>query len=82
MLPTCIVQPHPAGGYALPGPVLPHTLRYASEADAISYGHHLCREKGGRIVILDSQGRWQFTEHAEAEGSGLRILNEYRAVGK
>lgn len=82
MLATYIVRPHRAGGYGLAGPLLPQPLRYASEADALSYGHHLCRETGGRIVVLDSQGRWQFTEHAEAEGSGLRILNEYRAGAK
>jgi len=35
-----------------------------------------------RVVILDAQGRWQFTEHAQAHDSGLRLLNEFRAGGK
>lgn len=82
MLPTYAIRPLRDGGYALAGPLLPHTLRYLSEADAVSYAHHLCRETGRRVVILDAQGRWQFTEHAQAVGSGLRILNEYRKGGK
>ena len=81
MLATYIVRPHRDGGYALTGPLLPQPLRYQIESDAVSYGHHLCRETGGRILVLNAQGLWQFTEHAQAEGSGLRILNEYRAGG-
>jgi len=53
-----------------------------NETDAASYAHHLCREKGGRVPVLDGQGRWQFTEHAQAAGCGLRLLNEFRAGGK
>jgi len=29
-----------------------------------------------------SEGRWQFTEYADAHESGLRLLNDYRALGK
>jgi hypothetical protein len=82
MLPTYTAQPHRAGGYALAGTLLPHTLRYLNETDAVSYAHHLHRETGGRVVILDARGRWQFTEHAQAHDSGLRVLNEFRAGGK
>ena len=81
MLPTYTVQPHHAGGYALAGPLLPHALRFLDDAHAADYAHHLCRETGGRVVILDAQGRWQFTEHAQATDCGLRLLNEFRAGG-
>jgi hypothetical protein len=49
---------------------------------AVHNAHHMLRETGGRVVILDARGRWQFTEHAQAHDSGLRLLNEFRAGGK
>lgn len=82
MLPTYIVQPHRTGGYALAGPLLPHALRFLDDAHAADYAHHMLRETGGRVLILDAQGRWQFTEHAQAHDTGLRLLNEFRAGAK
>ena len=79
MMPTYTVQSHSEGGYALSGPLLPHTLRFLDDAHAADYAHHMLRETGGRIVVLDARGRWQFTEHADAHDSGLRLLNEFRA---
>jgi hypothetical protein len=79
MLHTYSVRPHREGGYALSGPLLPHALRYLDETDAVSYAHHMLRETGGRVLILDAHGCWQFTEHAQAHDSGLRVLNEFRA---
>ena len=81
MLPTYTVQPHHAGGYALAGPLLPHALRFLDDAHAADYAHHLCRETGGRVLILDAHGRWQFTEHAQSEDTGRRISIEYRTGG-
>ena len=72
------VQPHHAGGYALAGPLLPHALRFL---DAAFYAHHMLRETGGRVLILDAHGRWQFTEHAQSEDTGRRISIEYRTGG-
>ena len=82
MLPMYTVQPHRAGGYALAGPLLPHALRFLDDAHAADYAHHMLRETGGRVLILDAQGRWQFTEHALAHDTGLRLLNEFRAGAK
>ncbi len=82
MLPTYIVQPHRAGGYALSGPLLPFVMRFMDDAHAADYAHHKCRDTGGRVLVLDGQGRWQFTEHAQATDCGLRLLNEFRAGAK
>jgi hypothetical protein len=81
MLPTYTVQPHRAGGYALAGPLLPHALRFLDDAHAADYAHHMLRETAGRVLILDSRGRWQFTEHAQSEDTGRRISIEYRTGG-
>ena len=54
MLVTYIVRARRASGYALIGPLLPQPLRYQNESDAVSYGHHLCREPGGRILVLNA----------------------------
>ena len=82
MLPAYIVQPHREGGYALSGPLLPHGLRFLDDAHAADYAHHMLRETGGRVLILDAPGRWQFTAHADAHDTGLRLLNEFRVGTK
>jgi hypothetical protein len=57
-------------------------MRFMDDAHAADYAHHRCREKGGRILILERQGRWQFTEHTLAEGTGLRLLNNFQPRAK
>lgn len=64
------LPPHPAS--------VPHAIRCLADAHAASYAHHMLRESGGRVVVMDSTGYAVIAEHVEAAGSGLRLLNEYR----
>ena len=81
MQPAYVVKPSRNDLYSLTGPLLPWGLLYHDETDAVSYGHHLCRSTGGRVVVLDSHGNTVITEHIATGDDGLRVLNDYQAHG-
>jgi hypothetical protein len=81
MLPAYVVKPSRNGLYSLTGPLLPWGLLYHDETHAVSYGHHLCRSTGGRVVILDSHGNTIITEQTATGDEGLHLLNDYQANG-
>ena len=81
MLPAYVVKPFRNDLYSLIGPLLPWSLLFRDETHAVSYGHHLCRSTGGRVVVLDSHGNTVITEHIATSDDGLRVLNDYHAHG-
>jgi len=61
-----VIRPDRRGGFALSGPDLPWSLWFDDEMYAVSMAYHYLRQRGGKVIVLDSTGTYAIAETVPA----------------